>query len=124
MAEGWLSDFSGFRNCLVLDFAYVEQRLGCWGGPQMYGGDDRSACHLWPLTHRRIFELIMRFPYEYKEKRKFWLDACALEWKELLDLPFNEYPGFLGLWQDAQRYSRGIARRAGKVFRYAGLGKK
>lgn len=115
MAEAWISGFRGLRNSLILDLAYVEQRLGCWGGPQMYGGDDRSVCHLWPLTHRRIFELMMRLPSEYKEKRQFWPDACALEWRELLDLPFNEYPGVLGMWQTAKRYSRCALRRLGRI---------
>ena len=114
-AEEWFSGFRGLRNSLVLDFAYVEQRLGCWGGPQMYGGDDRSVCHLWPLTHRRIFELMMRLPSEYKENRRFWIDACGLEWRELLDLPFNEYPGILGMWQTVRRYSRVALRRIKRI---------
>lgn len=102
-AAEWLSGLTGHDVFTVLDLLYVEQRLGCWGGPQQYGGDDRSACQLFPLAHREIFEAILSLPADYRGEERLALDICQLAWPELLDLPFNEFSGL-------QRYPRRIAK--------------
>ena len=112
MTEEWLSEISDLSPSLVLDLAYIEQRLGCWAGPQMYGSDHRSVCHLWPLSHRRIFQLMLQLPSEYKQKQQLAKDICALEWPELLDTPFNDFSGPLKYVKRAGRYTRSIKKTA------------
>lgn len=102
-AARWLAELSDQSAFTILDLLYVEQRLGCWGGPQQYGGDEFSACQLFPLAHRDIFAATLALPAGYRLGEQLVLDACRASWPELLDYPFNEFAGL-------QRYPRRIAK--------------
>lgn len=102
-ARAWLDELAGLSAYTILDLLYLEQRLGCWGGPQQYGGDGYSACQLFPLAHREIFAAMLALPPEYRRENQLALDICRLAWPELLDLPFNQFSGW-------QRYPRRVAK--------------
>lgn len=102
-AEAWLAELAGLSAYTILDLLYLEQRLGCWGGPQQYGGDGYSACQLFPLAHREIFAAMLALPPEYRRGNQLALDICRLAWPELLRLPFNQFSGW-------QRYPRRVAK--------------
>ncbi|HEU5098736.1 MAG TPA: hypothetical protein VFU22_06945 [Roseiflexaceae bacterium] len=102
-AGGWLDELAGHSAFAILDLLYIEQRLGCWGGPQQYGGDPWSVAQLFPLAHRAIFTATLSLPPEYRANERLVTDICRQEWPELLDLPFNEFSGW-------QRYPRRIAK--------------
>ena len=103
--EQWLREISHFNIFLKLDLWYIEQRLGCWCGPQAYGGDNFSVCHIIPFSHHRIFESMLSLPFEYRRKQQLTLDICKRTWPELLSLPFNEFAGAI---VTANRYKRKI----------------
>lgn len=117
VTERWFSEISDFPSSVIMDLAYIEQRLGCWAGPQMYGNDNRSVCHLWPLSHRMIFESMLRFPSAYKQKQQLVEDICVLEWPELLNLPFNEFSGALKYIMRSREYIRSIKKGAYRQLR-------
>jgi hypothetical protein len=110
--EEWFSEISDFPRALILDLAYIEQRLGCWAGPQMYGNDHRTVCHLWPLLHRKIFESMLKLPFEYRQEGQLSEDILALEWPQLLNYPFNDFSGPLKYVKGAGRYTRSIKKIA------------
>ena len=93
--EDWLAEVAHFNTFLILDLMYIEQRLGCWCGPQTYGADDFFRCVILPFSHRQIFESMLTLPFEYKKRKQLTIDICKQEWPELLDLPFNELPGLI-----------------------------
>jgi hypothetical protein len=102
-AEAWLAEIADFDCLTILDLMYIEQRLGCWGGPQQYGGDDRAVRQLFPLAHRAVFEAMLALPADYRREEQLARQICELAWPELLSLPFNEFSGW-------QRYPRRLAR--------------
>jgi hypothetical protein len=73
----------------VLDLLYVEQQLGCWAGPQQYGGQApvKSAP---PFCDRRLFDLMLSLPCEYRFAQRLAPDLIAKLWPELLMIPFNQ----------------------------------
>ena len=91
MAADWLSEVRPFNTYLKLDLCWIEQRLGCWGAPMAYGAENYTVCHLLAFSHRRIYELMLTLPYEYRKKKQLTVDICNRQWPELLDFPFNEF---------------------------------
>jgi hypothetical protein len=102
-ATAWLGELAGHSTFTILDLLYIEQRLGCWGGPQQYGGEPWSAAQLFPLAQRAIFAAILALPPEYRAGERLPADICWLAWPELLELPFNQFSGW-------QRYPRRVAK--------------
>lgn len=95
-AAAWLRGLAAQQRLTVLDLLYLEQRLGCWAGPQQYGVDSFVACHLSPYTDRVIFEAMLGLSVPYKRENHLARDLCHRLWPELAQLPFNQWPGFRG----------------------------
>lgn len=95
-AAVWLAGLAAQQRLAVLDLLYLEQRLGCWAGPQQYGVDPFVACHLSPYTDRVVFEAMLALPVRYKRENHLARDLCHRLWPELARLPFNQWPGFRG----------------------------
>jgi len=87
--QNWLSEISGFSPLFIVELMYIEQRLGCCMGPVMYDYDQKSKFSLYPMNNRRLFELMLGFPSQYKRKCRLTDDICATAWPELLDVPCN-----------------------------------
>lgn len=93
--EEWLAEISHFNALFILDLMHIEQRLGCWGGPQAYGANDFFRCVILPFSHRQVFESMLTLPFEYRKRKQLTIDMCKQEWPELLGLPFNEFTGLI-----------------------------
>ncbi len=74
-----------------MDLLYIEQRLGCWGGPQSIGAIFSFVIN--PFCNRRIFTLMLSLPPQYKRQNKVSDDLIKHLWPELLKFPFNRYMG-------------------------------
>lgn len=92
-ANKWLAAVPCDSALQVLDMFYIEQRLGCWAGVHTYAYAGMAAFDLWPLNCRRILELMLGLPEEYKGAARLNTDAIQAEWPELLDFPFNKVVG-------------------------------
>jgi hypothetical protein len=99
----WLTGLRDLPTRFVLDLALLELRLGGWAGPQTYGSDPFGDT-LIPLAQRRVFELMMGLPEDYRTRDLLVSDVCRQLWPELLSLPFNRLTGWL-------RIRKGLARR-------------
>ncbi len=110
----WLEGVPDTNALNILDLAYIEQRLGCWGGPQTYG-QIKYADHLYPICCREIIEAMLCLPEEYKRQSRLFSDVFRLEWPDLLDMPINEYPDSRKYKALVLRYASGIRRRANKL---------
>ncbi|MBX2811948.1 MAG: hypothetical protein KTR25_09060 [Myxococcales bacterium] len=86
----------------LLDLFYIEQRLGCWAGILTYAGMVHSPHQAFPLSHRRIVELMLRLPADYRRSGQLPVDIIAREWPVLLKYPFNT-PIDFSLWAKGSR---------------------
>lgn len=106
--KNWWSEVSHFNTYLSLELMLIEQRLGCWAGPQMYGRTHTSTPLLFPFCHRQLFELMLALPYEYRFTKQLATDILKQEWPELLSLPFNKFTGIKG-------YTHSLAKAFEKI---------
>ena len=75
-----------------LDFLYVEQRLGCWAGPSLYGSQRRFG--LSPFNSRKVFEAMLSLPTDLRRNQFLAYALIQERWPELLRLPFNTPVGW------------------------------
>lgn len=88
-ANQWMVNLGTNNAFKVLDFLLIEQRLGCWAGPQQYG-HITSAFRVYPLCHRTIVEKMLSLPPAYKRSEMIANDLIKNLYPELLMLPFNK----------------------------------
>jgi hypothetical protein len=94
-AEHWLQGMENFSTCQLIDLAYLEQRLGCWGGPNRYFYDARGFVEIYAFNHRNIYRSFLRLPHGKEINRLGLAKELIREfWPELLSVPINEYTGF------------------------------
>jgi hypothetical protein len=85
----WMSGVPASSPWGLLDFFYLEQRLGCWAGVLGYAYADMVRFESWPLNSRRLTALILSLPYEYKAAARLNDDVIRSRWPELAELPYN-----------------------------------
>ncbi|MBG1241904.1 hypothetical protein [Nostoc sp. NZL] len=88
-ANQWLTNLAINNSFTILDFLHIEQKLGCWAGPQHYG-HITSAFRAYPFCHRKIIEIMLSLPPDYKRSQMLANDLIKNLYPELLMFPFNE----------------------------------
>ncbi|MBD2562915.1 MULTISPECIES: hypothetical protein [Nostoc] len=88
-ANKWLSNLPIKNTFTVLDIVFIELRLGCWAGPQQYGHVN-NAFRISPFSHRKIMEIMLSLPPDYKRHQMLTNDLIKRFYPELLMFPFNE----------------------------------
>ena len=114
----------------LLDLAYIEQRLGCWAGPHMYGAAPFRA-NLSAFVHRDVFAAMMALPPTFRRTQAMTDGVLELAWPELASLPFQQLTGLRRLADAAMRQARSAAgamtqkarRTAGRALRAVGARK-
>ena len=96
LAQSWLDELEGYHVGDILDLAYVELRLGCWAGANVYG-HPVSFPSLSPFNSHRIYQRLLSLPKAYRNNRQFVGDYLNLLWPELRSLPFNRAFGLTKL---------------------------
>jgi hypothetical protein len=109
-AKRWLREFPLEDPYWVMNSLHIEQRYGCWAAPQEYGHVD-GVLLLSPYCHRRIVELILTLPAEYRQRGGLPWDLIASRWPQLLQVPFNEPIGLRAGLRVARRATRSALRR-------------
>jgi hypothetical protein len=102
-ANKWLQSLSSYDVLTILDLLYIEQRLGCWGSIPLYG-NNWNIFETQPICHRRIFELILGLPPDYRIKENLSRDLIKTQWPELLKFPFNNYRGIRGFKKNIKKH--------------------
>jgi hypothetical protein len=108
--EKWLAGIPCDNAFTILDFLYLEQQLGCWGGPQLYG-HVQDLVIIWPFNHRDIVDAMVHLPVEYRRRRRLVPDLVRSRWPELNRHPINRYPGLRGFLPRVARKLRQVVRR-------------
>ena len=109
-AANWLSELPTANLFEKLDLFYLEQRLGCWAGPSMYGPVG-SRFLAYAFNSRQIYDKMLSLPGDYRREGRLSKDLIRLKWPELLEFPFNEPLGLLKLERKA-RNCLAVAKRA------------
>jgi hypothetical protein len=86
----WMSGVPASSPWDLLDFFYLEQRLGCWAGVVSYAEAGMTRFETWPLNSRRLTALILSLPHEYKAAARLNDDVIRSRWPELAELPYNK----------------------------------
>jgi hypothetical protein len=84
----WLERLGVKNSLTVWGLLYNELFNGCWFGPLLYGFTS-SALHILPFSHRRIIEIMLSLPTDYRRDNMLPIDVIKREWPELLRFPFN-----------------------------------
>lgn len=89
--ERWRNDVPCENGLQLLELFYLENDLGCKHSAYNPAFAGRAAFELWPFNNRRILELILSLPVDYKREERFSKDTIRLCWPELLRFPFNKW---------------------------------
>ena len=103
-AQDWLAGLPAGDAPLGLDLAKIEQIHGCWSGAAIYGHPLARPSML-PFSGRRLYEIALAMPMEYRLCNGFYHDLMARLWPELGQLPVNRSTGAarLRFWREELR---------------------
>lgn len=90
--EKWLANIPTKNALWILDLAYIEQRMGPWGGVQFYC--DPTLIRISPLVNRQAISLLMQFPENWKRNHRVLEEIVNVFAPDLAKLPYNDL-GFL-----------------------------
>jgi predicted heme/steroid binding protein len=95
-AREWMDHLPVKGGSLFWDLVYIEQRLGCWAGPSVFGHD---VCYpsLSPFNSPIIYKLMLSLPDDYRSSHQFVHDYVEYLWPELLAFPYNQAIGLTRL---------------------------
>lgn len=89
-AKKWLNDFKGFKATEILDYLYLEQRLGCWAGPLTYSTTIHKM-NFWPLNTQKIYDLLIKLNKKEKLRQTFPKKITYSNWPELGKISYNGF---------------------------------
>jgi hypothetical protein len=93
VVSNWLSGVSDFDAFTILDLAYQELRVGCWGGPQQLGTTPYLD-HVYPLCYRPMVTLFHQLPNEVKRADGFASYVIKDGEPELDSYPYSQLTGW------------------------------
>ena len=92
--ENWMDEIPrNLDKTTVLDIAYIDNRLGCWGGPSVYGHNINRPT-ISPFNEAEIYKKMLSLPKEYRLNNQFAKKFIAFSNDKLLKIPFNRAIGF------------------------------
>lgn len=92
LSERWLEPLKGAPTTAILDQAYIDLRLGGWGGPSVYGHPVGTPT-LTPFNNATVFSLMKALPPRYRLSGQFARDFVSLGSPALARLPINRAHG-------------------------------
>ncbi len=117
-AERWLAGVPAEDVFQTLDLLHLEQRFTSWGGTQEYG-NVQGVLDMTAFSHRRLVELQLALPRDYRREDRLPRDLIKMRWPELLEFPFNQYVGLKRVLQVSAHKWRSACRRLSSVLRGA-----
>lgn len=106
----WLWDAPDVSPEARLDLLYIEQRLGAWASPQLYGTAP-FAVNVMPLASRAAFTAMLSLPHDYRRRQRLAADLVEAGWPDIAGLPFGRVPGIRGRLADVRGLAERIAAR-------------
>ena len=117
--EEWVSGLPELDAWSVMDLLFLEQRVGCWSSPHLYGVAP-FRLNLLPFCDRRIVDASLRLPISYRSRKQLADDMIALAWPELGAFPYHSFTGMRRIWDLRPMWKPGVrslARAASKLKR-------
>lgn len=105
----WIEGAPDIEPCARVALAYLENRMGCWAAPHLYGAAPFKL-NMIPFCHRDVLDAMLRLPPQYRRSERLVRDLVGLGWPDLLEFPFNDYAGF-GRVVDRVRFTAQVATR-------------
>jgi len=87
-ARQWLENLPVKNTLTIWGLLYNELFNGCWFGPLLYGFK-YNPLYIWPFSQRRIIEIMMSLPADYRRNNILPVELIKSHWPELLRIPFN-----------------------------------
>ena len=95
-ASEWLNGVSGYNTYTILDLLYIEQRIGCWASVvNTYANPYGGKFTLFGFAGRRLYDLFLSLPPEYRASNRLPFDLIKLNSPDLMTLPFNRRNTFI-----------------------------
>ena len=94
----------------LIDVLYLEQRVGSWSSPMMYGFAP-GVIHIAPFCHRVLQDLRLRYPKAAIRRTTITVEAIQYIWPELSEVPYNRYHSLRQLRHDLGRRITKYRRR-------------
>jgi hypothetical protein len=88
-ADDWLQNLPFRERHRILDAAYIEQRVGCWAGPSIYG-HLKKRDEISPFASATIFDEMLRLPAQYRFEQRLAPALIERMWPDLMRMPFNQ----------------------------------
>lgn len=111
----WLTTVEEFDTLVVLELAFLEIRVGCWGFAAALTSPDRISLN--PFVGRETYSLVLGLPESWKRmtgSSNRYMRTCVEQcWPELLEIPIGEF----GDWRDRARTLRRIVRDPRSIVR-------
>ena len=107
---GWLDSVQLENVDQIINLFYLEQRVGCWVAINTSAFADTYRFELWPFNNRRIVELMLSLPVEFKMANGMHTAIMDQEWPELLDIPLNKTPLRMRIRRKATRYLKALSQ--------------
>ncbi|MDK3074572.1 hypothetical protein QO034_15865 [Sedimentitalea sp. JM2-8] len=114
-------DSGDLPTLLILDLAYLEIRMGCWGFALSYTYTAPTDIH--PLIGRESFAAMLSLPPEWRRMQNgtnLMIQSVIRQgWPELLDLPISRYGDFrdrVGFVRRVRRHPHLVAKKLRKLF--------
>jgi hypothetical protein len=92
-AEKWIRRLpEDSKTTLILDNAYIDQRLGCWAGPSLPGHLIPRPT-ISPFNSVSVYRAMMALDEEYRHSQQFAIDFIKSGSARLLSEGFNRVSG-------------------------------
>lgn len=119
--EALRRDLGDLPSLLVLDLAYLEIRMGCWGFALSYTNTDPTDIH--PLIGRDSFTAMLSLPPEWRRMRDgtnpMIRSVICQGWSDLLRFPISRYGDYrdhLNLARRIRHQPHLVAKKLRKLF--------
>ena len=105
--NSWLNELGEkIERTKVLDKTYIDNRLGCWGGPSVYGHEIAKPT-ISPFNDSTVYQKMLSLSNDCRANNTFPKEFISLFDRRLSQIPFNRASGirrFLFPKQEIKRY--------------------
>ena len=108
----WMDELDTNSPDMLTDYWYIENRVGSWAAPHLYGTASFAA-NVIPFSHREIIEAAHHVPLEYRRPRKQRRVEEAViraALPAIASLPFADYAGPRRVYERARLKLRTLFR--------------
>lgn len=117
----WLEQLPVNDLPTLLDFLYLEQRMGCWASSMFYGHVAATSTII-PFNHRSTVRDLLSLPQRFRWKGGLTKAVIARCLPEMLDVPFNRFTGIDRILDDVLAPVRRLANNRPRIGRWIPLG--